>query len=138
MKPTSANVNAIIAFCAHYYNTTPAEVLAHRRDLASCNARMVAMCVCRTLMAGNRIVIAGHFHRSDSAISYSVIEGMDRMKLDVNMKQMYDRAIGYFGSLKEGNLRKVVIEVMCGEAVVRSKPEDVDVEIVKPYASIKP
>jgi hypothetical protein len=136
MKPTHVNCRAIMAFCAHKYNTTVDEVLAHRRDLASRDARMAAICICRTLMVGNRIVIANHFRRSDSAISYSVIEGMDRMKTDATMKRVYDLGIGHFGSIKEGNLRKVVIEVMCGDVIVKSCPADVDVEIIKPYPTI--
>ena len=137
MTPNQRSADRVIQWCADKFNTTPLNVVGHKRDTASSRARMVAMAVCRHLMPASRKAIAGFFNRCGSDISYAVLEAERR--IDPPFNKVYAEAMKHFASMPDDPepKRRVVLELVCGEVMVKSKPDDIEVVVERQYGTGK-
>lgn len=109
--------------------TNHADLLTTKRDLKTAAAKQIGMLAILNVCKCRASEISRTLGLNMSSVSYSIRHAKEQIGLnDSNARNLQLKMAETLGAI-EGN-RKVIIEVVCGVAFVRSKPDDVEVEIV--------
>lgn len=140
MKPNKKHMLLAVELAAKKFKVLPSEVLSRSRTEPVCLARRCALWAIQNRMGVSAQIIGDTLGIRQGTVYYNIVAVRDAGSVGDSASRDLCRKAAEISMELHDVLRKemrVIIEVVCGVVFIRSKPEDIEVEIItsKPNAT---